>query len=112
MGGVRTNEIFGAIEDVASAAPSASKKPMPKIRTPVCQFLPSCNFDMRRRVALWSCRFATLASTHDDTERDDKNSCQKQECGIPRIRKPEEGQDDDERAREDYEGIKRHESSI
>src|SRR3989338_460778 len=110
----RTNEIFGATDSDAAAAPTAIKKPTPKMSTLLRQLIfimARCVFgELRRSVRLFF--RAPQTPAHDDAERDDENPCTDEEKTVPAIGEPQKREHGDKSAGEHYECVDGHMGAV
>src|SRR3989344_6518350 len=107
----RTNEIFGATDSDAAAAPTAIKNPTPKMSTLLRQLI----FIMTRYAfGNKLCRCVDLfprtpeTTAYDDTERDGKSPRADEEKTVPAIWKSQKREHGDKGAGEHYECVDGH----
>src|SRR3990167_659922 len=112
----RTNEIFGATDSDAAAAPTAIKNPTPKMSTLLRQLIfimTRCTSGkLRRCVRLFFRAPQALgrsltgeAAAHDDTERYREHARKNEEEGVPAVWKSQEREYGDKRAGKHYECV-------
>src|SRR3989344_5213027 len=110
----RTNEIFGATDSDAAAAPTAIKKPTPKMSTLLRQLIfimTRCAFgELRRCVRLFF--RAPQTPAHNDTKRYREHTCTDEEKTVPAIGEPQKREHGDKSAGEHYECVDGHDDSI
>src|SRR3989344_599669 len=106
----RTNEIFGATDSDAAAAPTAIKNPTPKMSTLLRQLIfimTRCASDeLRRCVRLFF--GASQAPAHNDTERYREHARTDEKKAVPAIRKSQKREHRDKSAGEHYECVDGH----
>src|SRR3990167_8445423 len=119
----RTYEIFGATDSDAAAAPTAIKKPTPKMSTLLRQLIfimtRCASGELRRCVRLFFRAPQALgrsltgeAAAHDDTERYREHACKDEEEGVPAVRKSQEREYGDKRAGKHYECVDGHMGAV
>src|SRR3990167_8074547 len=110
----RTNEIFGATDSDAAAAPTAIKKPTPKMSTLLRQLIfimTRCAFgELRRCVRLFF--RAPQTPAHNDTKRYREHTCTNEEERVPAIWKSQKREYGDKRAGEHYECVDGHTGTV
>ena len=110
----RTNEIFGATDSDAAAAPTAIKKPTPKMSTLLRQLI----FIMTRCALGELCLCVRLffrasqAPAHNDTERYREHARTDEKKAVPTVWKPQKREYGDECAGEHDECVDGHAASI
>src|SRR3989344_1096391 len=106
----RTNEIFGATDSDAAAAPTAIKNPTPKMSTLLRQLIfimTRCASDeLRRCVRLFF--GASQAPAHNDTECYREHARADEEESVPTVRKSQKRQHRDKCAGEHDERVDGH----